>query len=77
LDNSESYRDFLLSYDYRIFGKSWINPQSTETPLKSFNFYRDSQINDWLAASDNYADPNNSLDIQNNYSIFDYTYGHF
>lgn len=76
LNNSESYRDFLLSYDYRIFGKSWLNPQNTEIPLKSFNFYGDSQINSWLA-NNNDSDSNAYSDLDNNYSIFDYTYGYF
>lgn len=77
-DNSEKFRDFITSYDYRIFGKSWMNPQEVKMPLKSFNFYGDSQINDFLSSGisethqsyDNHQNPKDKL-------LLDYTYGFF
>jgi len=78
IDNSENYRDFLTSYDYRIFGKSWMNPQEIQMPLKSFNFYGDSQINTFLNSTDDFYQ--NYYENQNNAAkrlISDYTFGFF
>lgn len=78
LDSSEKYRDFLLSYDYKIFGKSWLNPQNNNVPLKSYSFYNDSEINSWFALRDDLG--GSSTGFSSNYEnqlYGDYTYGLF
>lgn len=44
-DTQEHYRDFLLSYDYRLFGKSWLQPQFVENPLQNRAYEDDAAIN--------------------------------
>lgn len=77
-DKTDKYRDFLLSYDYKLFGKSWMNPQNNEVPLKSYSFYNDSEINSWFAHRDDIDGSN--AGIASNYEnqqYGDFTYGLF
>lgn len=77
-DGGEKYRDFLLSYDYRLFGKSWMNNHENKVPLKSYQFYNDSKINDWFAYRESFESANLGYsNTWNNQLYGDYTYGLF
>jgi hypothetical protein len=63
-------RDFLTSYDFKIFGKSWTNPQEVEMPLKSASFYGDSQINTFLGSSFSNTFENDNLVKKIKHTVF-------
>lgn len=72
-DRNEHYRDFLLAYDYRLFGKSWMQPQYVANPITASAFEQDTSINEWFGKRDD--DVSHNTGISNNYD--NYFFGDF
>ena len=64
-DRDEKYRDFLLSYDYKLFGKSWLQPQYVDNPIESQSFDGEFNIVNWTAMRDD--DISHNSGIMNSY----------
>lgn len=76
LDTGDKYRDFLTSFDFKIYGKSWTNTQEVPIPLKSRSFFGDSQINTFLSTSDLQTSGAYSENVQRSQDQ-DFSYGFF